>query len=245
MFWIWLSAEGTLLNSTCLAQTLCVEYLKFIKKTRFILLIDVASLLPRDRWIPRTKGQLCGKCFHLMTSSCADALVIWGYGHKFVHYFRIYLVRRTIRYNDVRPGIHWDIESVLREHFKLIFFISGFRKCKRNSCDIVRENVRKWKTSSHKLHRESFTMQSRCFLNFTSIADSRMGRVQRWQLYFKILWAQKWSYKYTNINKTKSLWLRPDISRISSEGKHVIYGRRYVSNKYRFGNLHVLLYRRA
>ena len=22
----------------------------------------------RDRWIPRTKGQLCGKCFHLMTS---------------------------------------------------------------------------------------------------------------------------------------------------------------------------------
>ena len=26
--------------------------------------------IPRDRWIPRTKGQLCGKCFHLMTSSC-------------------------------------------------------------------------------------------------------------------------------------------------------------------------------
>ena len=24
----------------------------------------------RDRWIPRTKGQLSGKCFHLMTSSC-------------------------------------------------------------------------------------------------------------------------------------------------------------------------------
>ena len=24
----------------------------------------------RDRWIPRTNGQLCGKCFHLMTSSC-------------------------------------------------------------------------------------------------------------------------------------------------------------------------------
>ena len=24
----------------------------------------------RDRWIPRTKGQLCGKCFHSMTSSC-------------------------------------------------------------------------------------------------------------------------------------------------------------------------------
>ena len=24
----------------------------------------------RDRWIPRTKGRLRGKCFHLMTSSC-------------------------------------------------------------------------------------------------------------------------------------------------------------------------------
>ena len=26
----------------------------------------------RDRWIPRTKGQLRGKCFHLMTSSWCD-----------------------------------------------------------------------------------------------------------------------------------------------------------------------------
>ena len=25
----------------------------------------------RDRWIPRTKGRLRGKCFHLMTSSCS------------------------------------------------------------------------------------------------------------------------------------------------------------------------------
>ena len=33
----------------------------------------------RDRWIPRTKGQLRGKCFHLMTSSCVlgkDGLLI-------------------------------------------------------------------------------------------------------------------------------------------------------------------------
>ena len=26
----------------------------------------------RDRWIPRTKGHLRGKCFHLMTSSCVN-----------------------------------------------------------------------------------------------------------------------------------------------------------------------------
>ena len=29
----------------------------------------------RDRWIPRTNGQLRGKCFHLMTSSCKDTLI--------------------------------------------------------------------------------------------------------------------------------------------------------------------------
>ena len=30
----------------------------------------------RDRWIPRTKGQLRGKCFHLMTSSCVFCIQI-------------------------------------------------------------------------------------------------------------------------------------------------------------------------
>ena len=29
----------------------------------------------RDRWIPRTKGQLRGKCFHLMTSLCFKSLI--------------------------------------------------------------------------------------------------------------------------------------------------------------------------
>ena len=28
----------------------------------------------RDRWIPRTKDQLRGKCFHLMTSSCNESV---------------------------------------------------------------------------------------------------------------------------------------------------------------------------
>ena len=32
----------------------------------------------RDRWIPRTKGQLRGKCFHLMTSSCDVAAMHLG-----------------------------------------------------------------------------------------------------------------------------------------------------------------------
>ena len=40
----------------------------------------------RDRWIPRTKDQLRGKCFHLMTSSCSRAtiltrLILWCHSH--------------------------------------------------------------------------------------------------------------------------------------------------------------------
>ena len=31
----------------------------------------------RDRWIPRTKGQLRGKCFHLMTSSWITRMLTW------------------------------------------------------------------------------------------------------------------------------------------------------------------------
>ena len=40
----------------------------------------------RDRWIPRTKGQLRGKCFHLMTSSCVteNVCILWYISRRFV-----------------------------------------------------------------------------------------------------------------------------------------------------------------
>ena len=42
----------------------------------------------RDRWIPRTKGQLRGKCFHLMTSSwCRIYLTCWQKMAKNIHIF--------------------------------------------------------------------------------------------------------------------------------------------------------------
>ena len=43
----------------------------------------------RDRWIPRTKGQLRGKCFHLMTSSCYKrrSAVIMPWISKFISKF--------------------------------------------------------------------------------------------------------------------------------------------------------------
>ena len=38
----------------------------------------------RDRWIPRTKGQLRGKCFHLMTSSWPEPILT--YHQCFAHH---------------------------------------------------------------------------------------------------------------------------------------------------------------
>ena len=49
----------------------------------------------RDRWIPRTKGQLRGKCFHLMTSSCVTCDWPSGQGIFFVF---IKIVRHILCY---------------------------------------------------------------------------------------------------------------------------------------------------
>ena len=53
----------------------------------------------RDRWIPRTKGQLRGKCFHLMTSSCLSLCVplrraLWGDESR-REYRQVSNIRRT------------------------------------------------------------------------------------------------------------------------------------------------------
>ena len=45
----------------------------------------------RDRWIPRTTGQLRGKCFHLMTSSCLLAKIYQSYCFKSVTITRVFL----------------------------------------------------------------------------------------------------------------------------------------------------------
>ena len=52
----------------------------------------------RGRWIRRTKGQLRGKCFHLMTSSC-----ICGSGKRCIPCRNELWPRSMTTYNDTRP----------------------------------------------------------------------------------------------------------------------------------------------
>ena len=55
-----------------------------------------------DRWIPRTKGQLRGKCFHLITSSW-----MWSIGVYFVARRNWLLTTNTLDANDLRcHGAH-------------------------------------------------------------------------------------------------------------------------------------------
>ena len=52
------------------------------KKTSKLRVTGLCVGIHRDRWIPRTKGQFRGKCFHLMTSSsmCGSPMQNWKRG---------------------------------------------------------------------------------------------------------------------------------------------------------------------
>ena len=78
----------------------------------------------RDRWIPRTKGQLRGKCFHLMTSSwyCHWGLsalfqgICWTYQcHVWLQYWAMALV--------LHGRIHFVIELLNRVMHHMILSI--------------------------------------------------------------------------------------------------------------------------
>ena len=51
----------------------------------------------RDRWIPRTKGQLRGKCFHLMTSS-------WWRNDRNCKYMFMFRLKNLVRKALTFPG---------------------------------------------------------------------------------------------------------------------------------------------
>ena len=54
----------------------------------------------RDRWIPRTKGQLRGKCFHLMTSSW----ICWHYSDDIMGPMASPITSLTLIYSTVYSG---------------------------------------------------------------------------------------------------------------------------------------------
>ena len=82
----------------------------------------------RDRWIPRTKGQLRGKCFHLMTSS-------WFPWRQWVNFHRFLQSKRS----QVRI-IHIHSQSILRWHVRTLNLLTpnaGVNGCQVNWVNLV------------------------------------------------------------------------------------------------------------
>ena len=85
----------------------------------------------RDRWIPRTKGQLRGKCFHLMTSSCiwkimpCVCIISISMCHQFQFYsnWLIYLIKKVLHKKHI---FTWDWEFTFSEHLLIVFIICAF-----------------------------------------------------------------------------------------------------------------------
>ena len=59
----------------------------------------------RDRWIPRTKGQLRGKCFHLMTSSC---IFLWIFIHTIKYAWHVrYVYQFCLCHLYMELSVNW------------------------------------------------------------------------------------------------------------------------------------------
>ena len=77
----------TTMASQINSPTICLFNRLFRRRSKKTSKLRVNGLCVRnspDRWIPRTKGQLRGKCFHLMTSSCIDKchIICFGRGRE-------------------------------------------------------------------------------------------------------------------------------------------------------------------
>ena len=77
LVWTWMDHYNDVIMTTIASQitSLTVVYSTHYSDANQRKHQSSASLafvrgIHRDRWIPRTKGQLRGKCFHLITSSC-------------------------------------------------------------------------------------------------------------------------------------------------------------------------------
>ena len=104
----------------------------------------------RDRWIPRTKGQLRGKCFHLMTSSWSKGaeLTHWPLG-DFEGNFRwvifdviILLISCEIVLVALNSKTYWNrrtfAEKVMVEHMFYTIFIAESKRTPGSFAQIVK-----------------------------------------------------------------------------------------------------------
>ena len=74
----------------------------------------------RDRWIPRTKGQLRGKCFHLMTSSCWYSVCITWISREAPN-----LQTGTYKYTDKVGPTDKDEPWLMSQEYKKVFWCSN------------------------------------------------------------------------------------------------------------------------
>ena len=118
----------------------------------------------RDRWIPRTKGQLRGKCFHLMTSSCThskwELMLYWSHCPTLYKVFLLLLLQDVslmlsmftfAKYNSALKMQQYSFEwiwywSNWSEIFiiVLIAYCSVFCFCPGNNCDNVSRVYEEW-----------------------------------------------------------------------------------------------------
>ena len=71
----------------------------------------------RDRWIPRTKSWLRGKCFHLMTSSCFWSMINLG------HYFATHLCHWYNGLSLLERLCNW-LNCVILHWFEMSYLIA-------------------------------------------------------------------------------------------------------------------------
>ena len=108
----------------------------------------------RDRWIPRTKGQLRGKCFHLMTSSwtstaLGESMMTSWYGNT----FRITgpLSSHSWIHSFIRGPMMWSFNMAL-----MLAWTSCWTNC-RVTGDLSRKLRPRYVTAIHtklRIHKE-------------------------------------------------------------------------------------------
>ena len=81
-----------------------------------------------DRWSPRTNGQECGKCFHLMSSSCLHP----GMLHQ--------NVIRLLLLSDCNKGSYWEKNRMLN-HLKIGRMSNSGTSVFKSSCDFYADGI--------------------------------------------------------------------------------------------------------